>query len=196
MQHRARMIGAALAALLFVGACVTVNVYFPAAEVEKTAEEIVSDVYSQDEKQPGTEAKPENSSSLMRSLLALVTVAEAHAQTATSVSNATIRGLKQQIASNHSQLLPFYQGGNLGITNTGLLDIRSTDGLSVSQIGTLRRLVSADNQARSQLYREVAAALKVDASQVGRIQGIFAQEWQGQAGKGWWIQQGSAWKRK
>ena len=34
-----------LAALAIVAGCVTVNIYFPAAQVEKTAEKIVDEVY-------------------------------------------------------------------------------------------------------------------------------------------------------
>ena len=39
-----------LAVLALIVGCVTVNVYFPAAQVEKTAEKIVEDVYQ--EKKP------------------------------------------------------------------------------------------------------------------------------------------------
>ena len=188
----------AVAALALVAACVTVNIYFPAAEVEKTAEEIVTDVYGTTGDATQTEPQPgQPPSMLWRSLCTLLGPAPAHAQSATSVSNAAIRGLKQQIAANHQQLAPFYQGGNVGITSNGMLEIRNTGGLGVAQVGQLRRLVNADNQARAQLYQEVAKALKVDASQLPRIQSIFAQQWQGQAGSGWQIQDSNgAWRAK
>lgn len=186
----------ALLLLLCMAACVTVNIYFPAAEVEKTAEEIVSDVYGNTTEDSQSEA-PGPTSMLLRALAELCSPASAHAQSVTSVSNASIRGLKAQIAANHQQLAPFYNAGNVGITNTGLLDIRDTSGLGVAQVGQLRRLVAADNSAREQLYAEVAKALKVDPSQVGRVKTTFAGQWQAQAQSGWWIQSpGGGWGKK
>ncbi len=41
-----------LMTFLAVAACVTVNIYFPAAQVEKAAENIVDDVYGTDAQQP------------------------------------------------------------------------------------------------------------------------------------------------
>lgn len=187
---RLALIVAACAAL---AACVTVNIYFPAAEVERTADQVVDEVYGI---QDG-ETKPESGlRTFLAQALSALGPAEAHAADATSVSNAAIRGLKQQIKSNHQQLLPFYQGGNVGITNQGYLEVRSTDGLSVAQVGALKRLVKADNDARAQLYSEVARALNIDPSQKSRVESIFAQEWQKEAGSGWWVQSGGGWTRK
>ena len=191
IRRRAAMVLAGLAVLAV--ACVTVNIYFPAAEVEKTAQEIVSDVYGSDQ----STAPAGDSSSLTVWLAELLGPRAAHAQSATSVSNAAIRGLKQQIAANHQQLLPFYQRGNVGITNQGMLAVRDTGGLGVADVGKLRRLVVGDNQARTQLYSEVAKALNVESSQIPRIQSIFAEEWQSKAGGGWWVQAPNGqWRKK
>jgi uncharacterized protein YdbL (DUF1318 family) len=45
---------AALAALLLLGACVTINVYFPAAAAEKAADRIIDQVYGAPTKAPAT----------------------------------------------------------------------------------------------------------------------------------------------
>ena len=179
--------GLALAGLaLLVAACVTVNVYFPAAKVEKTAERIVSDVYGQEEpaKEKDKDGKP---SSWLGNFLAWLGPREACAQDATTVSNAAIRGLKAQIAQNHQQLVPFYNKGNVGIKPDGYLALKSADGLPMNQVAAVKRLVEADNAARSQLYKEVAAALNLPGNQVGKVAEIFARHWRSQAQPGWLI---------
>lgn len=180
-------------ALLLLGACVTVNIYFPAAEVEKAAEDIVQDVYSNDQQGGADE------SSCLQIFVALAEQlgpATAHAADAKTVSNAAIRNLKQQIVENYKQMKPFYESGNLGIDSKGLLEIRNTDGLNIQQVAQLKRLVSSDNKARQQLYAEVAKALGVESSQVSKVQDIFAQEWQSKAPAGYWIQQSGGWRQK
>jgi uncharacterized protein YdbL (DUF1318 family) len=185
-------LGLALAAAV---ACVTVNVYFPAAKVEKTAEEIVGDVYGTNDTSRGGRSSLEVFLAAASGLLGPA-VAEAQDGQVTSVANASIRALKEQIAAHHQQLAPFYDQGNVGITGRGYLEVRSTDGLAVPQVAQLRRLVESDNQARKQLYAEVAKALGIDSSQVGNVETIFAEEWQGKAGSGWWVERGGTWARK
>lgn len=184
-------LGVAAGLALLVAACVTVNVYFPAAKVEKTAEKIVGEVYGQEGegvKGPDEKAPDSSSGSWMGGFLAWLGPRPAMAQDATTVSNAAIRGLKAQIAQRHQQLVPFYDQGKVGIKPDGYLAVRSTAGLSVQQVAQLKRLVAADNAARSQLYKEVAAALNLNTQQqVGQVQGIFAKQWRAKAKPGWRI---------
>ena len=92
-----------LAGLALVAGCVTVNVYFPAAQVEKTAERIVDEVYQEKKEPPRQEPteKPRSSDDgdTIRGIVRLARFgpAPAHAEDATTVSNAAIRGLKDQI---------------------------------------------------------------------------------------------------
>ncbi|MGZ5499222.1 MAG: DUF1318 domain-containing protein, partial [Candidatus Aminicenantales bacterium] len=53
----------------------------------------------------------------------------------------------------------------------------------------LRNLVKDENADRTKLYAEVAKALNIEASQIEKIQKIFAAEWAKSAAAGWWIQQ-------
>ncbi|MBI5441237.1 MAG: DUF1318 domain-containing protein, partial [Deltaproteobacteria bacterium] len=116
---------------------------------------------------------------------------------ATSVSNAAIRALKDQIAQRHQELLPYYQQGQLGITEDGYLEVRGTAGLPLPQVAALKRLVEADNAARRQLYQEVGRALNLKPEQVRQVEEIFAKEWRGKAQAGWWVQgDGGRWARK
>lgn len=188
-----------LSLLSFV-ACVTVNIYFPAAKVEKAAEDIVEDVYGTDSGQQ----KNNDDQSALETFLALVTPHQALAQSVSKTeiesinkSNSAIRGLKKTITANHRKLMPYYNAGNVGITNDGYLKIISKDGLDIKQTAALRRLVSQDNDIRDQLYIEVASSMNIPGSELGKVKAIFAQEWQDGAPSGWFIQsQNGKWSKK
>ena len=78
--------------------------------------------------------------------------------------------------------------GNIGENNKGLVDVRDEGGLNLKDKAALRGLVKDENGDRMKLYAEVAKALNIDASQVGRIQKIFAESWSKAASPGWWVQ--------
>jgi uncharacterized protein len=192
----------AVAAL--IAACVTVNIYFPAAAVERTAEEFVGDVYRKKDHPPKERQEPNGEPRSRRedgifalARLARLGPAPAHAQDATTVSNAAIRALKEEIARRHGELLPYYQGGQAGITREGYLEVRDTGGLNLSQVAALRRLVDADNAARRRLYDEVGKALNLTPEQIPQVRQIFAKQWRDQAQGGWWVQTDDGqWSRK
>jgi uncharacterized protein YdbL (DUF1318 family) len=192
-----------LAVLALIAGCVTVNVYFPAAQVEKTAEKIVDEVY-QDKTEPPKQEPTEKPRSLndggpIRGMVRLVRLgpAPAFAEEATTVSNAAIRGLKERIGQRHRELLPFYTEGRVGITRDGFLEVRGTSGLGLSQVAALKRLVDADNGDRRQLYEEVAKALNLKPDQVSQVRKIFAKQWRDKAQAGWAVQSDDGqWGRK
>lgn len=192
-----------LAVLALIAGCVTVNVYFPAAQVEKTAEKIVEDVYQEKKPppMPGPTEKPKslNERGLFGDIarLARFGPAPAYAEEATTVSNATIRGLKDQIGERHRELLPYYQQGQVGINKDGFLEVRGTSGLALQQVAPLKRLVDADNAARRQLYEEVAKALNLKPDQVSQVRQIFSKQWRDKAEAGWAVQADNGqWGRK
>jgi uncharacterized protein YdbL (DUF1318 family) len=192
-----------LTVLALIAGCVTVNIYFPAAQVEKTAEKIVDEVYREKKEPPrqGPTGKPQslNEQGIFRSIVrrARFGPAEAFAEEATTVSNAAIRGLKEQIGQRHQELLPSYQQGQVGITKDGFLEVRGTSGLGLPQVASLKRLVDADNAARRQLYEEVAKALNLKPEQVPQIRQIFAKQWRDKAQAGWAVQADDGqWGRK
>lgn len=192
-----------LVVLMFIAGCVTVNVYFPAAQVEKTAEKIVDEVYQEKKESPPQEPteKPRSSNDgeTFRGIVRLASFgpAPAFAEEATTVSNAAIRGLKEQIGQRHQELLPYYQQGQVGITRDGFLEVRGTSGLGLPQVAALKRLVEADNAARRQLYEEVAKALNLKPDQVSQVRKIFAKQWREKAQAGWAVQADDGqWGRK
>ena len=181
---------------LFFLACVTVNIYFPAAAAEKTAEEIVKEVREQipqkeeeekDEKQP---AEPEARQ------WQLITVAYAQ-EGALEVSNASIRALKASIKARYSALIPYLQKGVMGENKAGFLEVRNREGLSLRDKAKVKQLVEAENKDRAVLYKEVSKALQIDPTQIARLQKIFAKEWQKTVPSGTWVQtEDGNWEKK
>lgn len=191
----------ALMVMLSFAACVTVNIYFPAAKVEKAAESIVDDVYGTEE---GAKEKQQDQSSALESFIAFFGPQAANAAELSEKdieglkqSNSAIRGLKNKIAQNHKKLLPYYKSGNVGITNKGFLELRNKKGLGIKDTAKLKRIIAEDNGNRGKLYEEVAASMNIPGSEIAKVKAIFTKVWQKRAPAGWWIQQDSGkWIRK
>jgi uncharacterized protein YdbL (DUF1318 family) len=160
--------------MVFTFACVTVNIYFPAEKVESVAGDIVKDIRSQDKEPPAKKDK----TSLLKTWLSCLEVNSAWAQDAVTVSNPTIRALKERMKANYQQMKPYYAKGAVVENNSGYVSLANTQGLGLAEKRELNALVSAENSMRKQLYEEVAKALKIDPSQVNRVAEIFAKEWQ------------------
>ena len=184
--------------IFLLSACVTVNIYFPAAAVERAAEQIVKETWGGPE-QPVKKEEPR--SSLMRPTTVaglFVFVGEASAQEADiNVSNPAIRALKDSIKNRSGSIKPFMDRNNVGITRDGLLTVRTTEGLNLKERAEVQQLVDAENRDREALYLEIAKANNIAQESVPKIKMIFAKSWIEQAQPGWWIQdpQGN-WKKK
>jgi len=171
-------------------ACVTINIYFPEAAVQKTAEEIVDEVRKAEE-----EGKKKENKEIMQSSFSLIPMA--YAQEEERVSSPKIRALKQSLKDREPLLLPFFEKGNIGEGNDGFIHVRNEDNLSLKEKADLRRLTKDVNSDRENLYSEVANALDIDSGQIPRIQKIFAKRWIENSRTGWWIQkEDDQWERK
>jgi uncharacterized protein len=178
-----------LALALFLPACVTVNIYFPAAAVQRVADQIVEETWGEPEKGGAKEA-PQGGRFLFQDRLAFVGFSrEAFAQEADiNVSNPAIRSLKESIRKRSDSIKPYMDKGNVGITRDGLLTVRATDGLSLKERAEVQQLVEAENRDRETLYAEIAKANNFPRERIADIKRIFAKSWIEQARSGWWIQ--------
>jgi uncharacterized protein YdbL (DUF1318 family) len=174
------LLGGTIAAVL---SCITINIYFPETEVRKAAEDIVNDVRGTDETIKDEIKKDDVIRSTGFSL-----VPKLQAQQETEVTTPGIRALKESIKARFDQIVPFFNAGRIGETMDGFLKILNEEGLSLQDKAGLRNLVKEENQDRKNLYAEVAKALNIDASQLDRVQKIFAEQWIGKALIGWMIQ--------
>ena len=192
-QYALRLTAALSTALAL--ACITVNIYFPEATVRQTAEEIVTDIHQKAAEKAGEE--PIKKLSVQPQTASFSLVPAAYAQEETTVSNPAIRALKESIADHLASMMPSFAAGKLGLTNKGLVEIRDEGGLNLQAKAELRKLVKEDKADRMKLYEEVAKALKIENSQIERIQKIFAENWNKAAKAGWWIQKEDGnWVRK
>lgn len=194
--------GGGLLALTLV-ACVTINVYFPAAAVEQAADRIIEDVWGQ-RPAPVPDSPPQSRTPqppeppvvemIARALLILIPTAQAQ-QADINVSTPAIERLKQSLSSRFSQLQPHYDSGAVGLTGDGLVVVRNLDAVPLNQRNQVQQLVQQENQDRQSLYREIARA-NDRPDWENQIREVFAQRWISNARSGWWYQAGGGWRQK
>ena len=191
-----RWIGAPIAAALLVSACVTINVYFPAAEAREAAREFVEDVIDDPANAP-----PENGDGGMALHFdpwMLLGIAPAHAQAQPDITIETpaIQALKGQMEARFSQLRPHFDSGALGFTNDGLVVVRDAAKLDLRSRVSVNELVADDNRDRRAVYREIAVA-NGHPEWEAQIRSVFSQQWIASARSGWWYQTaGGSWQQK
>lgn len=181
-----------------MSACVTVNIYFPAAAVERAADQIVKETWGGPAEPAPQKGQPQSRMDGLGSRYALGFVTAAHAQEADiNVSNPAIRAIKDSIKNRSEAIKPFMDKGAVGIAQDGLLAIRSSDGLNLKERAETKQLVEAENNDREALYAEIAKANGIPKESVPKIKSIFAKSWIEQARPGWYIQDASgSWRKK
>ena len=191
----------AMTLLLFVAACVTINVYFPSEAAAQAADRIIQDVYGE---QPGATVTPVEPQSrlpyreIRSSGHALLDwfISPAHAKADISVDTPAIRQLQASMEKRHKQLAPYYKSGAVGMTRDGEITLRDQKEVPMQQRNTVKGLVAKENRDRSALYEEIARA-NGHPEWEAEIRSTFATRWVSNAPGGWWYQdKQGAWKQK
>lgn len=100
---------------------------------------------------------------------------------------ASIRaGMKQR----HAQLRPYYVSGAIGLTRDGNIALRDANIVPLAERQQVNSLITADNQDRAALYREIARA-NGKPEWENDIRATFAQRWAQRAPSGWYYQNSS-----
>ncbi|MCX5807542.1 MAG: DUF1318 domain-containing protein [Proteobacteria bacterium] len=183
---------------LFVAACVTINVYFPAAAIQKAADQIVDDVTGTKDQQK-QEKKSDTQGWLLDKLKNIdFAPGEAYAQVADiTVSTPAIRSIRQSMKETYQQLKPFYIRGSVGENNKGFIEVRNNSDLNLKEKADVTRLVDQQNKNRTALYTEIVKANKLEANSQPQVQKIFANSWRNKSQTNWWIQNDSGeWEKK
>lgn len=188
---------AILLCLILVIACVTVNIYFPAGEIQKAADEIVDDVRK-------GQQQDEKGGSLYRTrlrwlarLVPSLGPDVAFAQVDIDISTPAIRALRDSLGGRFESLKGFYSRGALGESNQGYVEIRDQSGLNLKEKANLRRLADAENRDRKALYTEILRANNLETQLLPEVEKIFANSWRNKAMAGSWIQKDDGiWARK
>lgn len=189
-------------AVAVLTACVTINVYFPAAEAREAAREFVEEVIGEDAIEQGTETAPINdergafASPVERVLDFFIPLA--HAQSANiDIKTPAIQAIQARMAQRfQGQLQAHFDSGALGFTRDGLIVVREPGKLPLSARVGANQQVADDNRDRNAVYREIAVA-NGHPEWEGQIREIFASQWIASARSGWWYQEnGGTWKQK
>jgi uncharacterized protein YdbL (DUF1318 family) len=195
--------------MLLLSACVTINVYFPAAAAEKAADKIIEGVWGDSAAPAKPQAKTEKQSSLEaapslaeRVLLAAasnvldVLISPAHAEADLNLSTPAVRQITASMESRHGQLKKYYDSGAVGLTNDGLVEVRDQNAVPLPERNAVRKLVAEENADRANLYREIANA-NGHPEWEADIRSTFAQRWITRASAGWYVQDKDGnWKQK
>lgn len=214
LRRIVRMSRLALASVV-IGACVTINVNFPAAATEKAADQIIDTVTGtmgsatpagggkqtappaghtigqQSIRQPGLLV-----AAVGNVLYALIPVAQAQ-DVNLDISSPEIRAITGSMQARFGQLQKFFDSGALGMTNNGLIEVRDASTVSLPDRGLLTRLVSEDNRDREALYAEIAKA-NGHPEWAADIRKTFARRWVERGARpGWYYQNASGgWTQK
>jgi uncharacterized protein len=213
LRRIARVSKLALASVV-IGACVTINVNFPAAETEKAADQIIDTVtgtmgagsttgggkqtappvapaIGQQSRQPGFLV-----AAVGNVLYALIPAAQAQGANL-DISSPEIRAITGSMQARFGQLQKFFDSGALGMTNNGLVEVRDASAVALPDRGLLTRLVSEDNRDREALYAEIAKA-NGHPEWAADIRKTFSKRWVERGARpGWYYQNaGGAWVQK
>jgi uncharacterized protein YdbL (DUF1318 family) len=196
------------AMLLVLAACVTINIYFPAAAAEEAARTIVRDVLQGEEGAPPPQQTPpadDKQSTIESAPLAMrlagrlleVLVPPAHAaQADININTPAINAVRRSMEQRQRSLAPYYRSGAIGFDRNGSVSIRDLNAVGLADRNKLKKLVADENQDRAALYREIARA-NGHPEWEGDVRSTFARVWLEEALPGYWYQdQSGKWRQR
>ena len=191
-----------LGVFLLLSACVTINIYFPAAAAEKAADKIIKGIQSISPETPEKiepEAKQPNwQLTLYQGVdnLLNVIISPAHAAANLSIDSPDIRRLRASMKARFGSLRGFYSKGYVGIKKDSYIVVRNAGKIPLKSRNKVKKLVGAENADRRKLYQAIANA-NGHPDWFAQIQSTFAKRWVSNAKAGWWVQAPNGkWKQK
>jgi uncharacterized protein YdbL (DUF1318 family) len=183
---------------LLLAACVTINIYFPAAAAEKAADTIIKDIQSvTPTPKPKAELHDWQQTAMQwldNSLNLIIPAAQA-AEADLTIDSNEIRQLRTKMEARFANLRGFYVAGYIGIQTDGLLAVREATAVPLQDRNTVNSLVAAENADRNALYQAIANA-NGHPDWVADIKVTFAKRWVSNAQGGWWYQSAGNWVQK
>lgn len=111
------------------------------------------------------------------------------------INTPAISSLKASMQARHGQLAAHYASGAVGLTRDGLVAVRDANAVPLKDRQGVNALVSAENNDRNALYKEIASA-NGHPEWEAEVRSTFAQRWVQKAQGGWWYQDGGGWAKK
>ena len=198
----ARWMGLPAVAALALTACVTINVYFPAAEAREAAREFVENVIG--DEAPAETAPPATipgggmaQATPRFDPWMLLGIGSAQAQTPDiSIRTPAIQAIQSRMEQRfNGTLRPHFDSGALGFGGNGTIVVRDASQLPIKDRVAVNAAVADDNRDRQAVYREIAVA-NGHPEWEAQIRDVFARQWIESARAGWWYQAGGGWKQK
>lgn len=193
------------AGLLVLTACVTINVYFPAAAAEQAADKIINDVLGAEPENEVSSGKESASRMPQPGALLLLAgkqvldwmVPVAHAQTVDiDISSPGVRRIQASMKARHANLEKYYDSGAAGYTADAMITVRDLNSIALRERNQVRQLVADENKDRNALYREIAVA-NGHPEWEDEIRATFARRWIANAKAGWYYQDNDgSWRQK
>jgi uncharacterized protein YdbL (DUF1318 family) len=213
-----RLLPLKLVIACLLAACVTVNVYFPAAAAEQAADRIIDTVTSQPanvkQQEPETDKTPPHSmltapvgnpvtdrpvllAAIGGVLDLLIPVAEAQASPNLDISDPQIRAVTASMQQRFGDLKKYFDAGVIGLTADGQVAVREANSVPLAERAAVTRLVTEDNRDRATLYAELAKANKHPEWEPD-IRRTFARRWVEKGAQPGWYYQDTAgrWTQK
>ena len=190
--------------LLALSACVTINIYFPAAAAEEAARTIVRDVLNKDAEAAPADGQNDKQSGLGEANPALVLIGlvleswipAAHAaQADIEIDTPAIRAIRASLQRRQPGLAPFYRSGAIGFDSRGSVSLRDPGAVPLRDRNRLNKLLADENADRAKLYREIARA-NGHPEWEAEVRATFARVWIEEAPRGYWYQQGGSWRQR
>lgn len=185
------------ALVVAVSACVTINVYFPAAAAEKAAAEFIDEVLGESPAEPEPSGQAPPRGDRLGLLLSLSPIGVAHAQADIDIESPQVRAIQARMAERfRSTLEPHFASGALGFTRDGHVELRDAAAVPLAARTAAKQAVAEDNRDRDAVYREIAVA-NGHPEWEAQIRETFAAQWIERAAPGWFYQDASGtWQRK
>ena len=189
-------------AMLALSACVTINVYFPAAEAQEAAAEFVDKVINADkaateDKAPDPKPMPQAARQPSFNLMSFFISDAAAQEVDITIRTPAIQAIQNRMSERfNSALRQHFDGGALGFSNDGLIVVHNATKVPLKDRVTLNQHVAEDNRDRKAVYREIAVA-NGHPEWEDQIRDTFAKQWIRDAKADWWYQTSAGdWKQK
>lgn len=182
---------------LIITACVTINVYFPEAEVQQAAGQFIDQIIGTDPAADKTEAVPDAPGQPLGFSFSLALINSAQAAADLNVATPAIRTIQSRMAERFdSSLKKHFDSGALGLKNDGLIELRDATAVALPERAPIKQAVADDNRDRAAVYREIALANQHPEWEA-EIRSTFAAQWIAKAHAGWYYQDAKgAWVQK
>lgn len=184
--------------LWLLAACVTINIYFPAAQAEQAAERIVEDILGKQapKEDKGAWLGKQQFQRVAAGLLNLLVPQAQAAQPDFNVNTPQIRQLQAGMKQRNLALKEYYSSGAVGFTRDARIAVHNSSAIPLRERAKAERLVADENSDRDALYAAIAAA-NGHPEWEPEVRSTFARTWVQEAEKGWWYQDSSGnWKQR